>query len=75
MLLTIYWFAEYPKALKSHDIEPIESPWIEFGKLGNQDSEITITAAAYPEAEIKEQHKGKLELKRLVTKSPMNSLV
>lgn len=53
-LLTV----EYPKALKELDIEPIESPRIEFGKLGkNEDFEITITVAVYPEVEIKE-YKG-----------------
>ena len=53
-LLTV----EYPKALKELDIEPIESPRIEFGKLEkNQDFEITITVAVYPEVEIKE-YKG-----------------
>lgn len=53
-LLTV----EYPKALKELDIEPIESPRIEFGKLEkNEDFEITITVAVYPEVEIKE-YKG-----------------
>lgn len=49
---------EYPKALNELNIEPIESPRMEFGKLEKDaDFEITVTVAVYPEIVVKD-YKG-----------------
>lgn len=56
--------AGYPQALKELDIEPIDTPRMEFGKYeAGKDLEITVTVDTYPEVELKE-YKG-LEIEKV----------
>lgn len=49
---------QYPDALKELDIEPIDTPKMEFGKYEKgSDLEITVSVATYPEIKV-EKYKG-----------------